>query len=56
MTTLTALRFRLDAELASIAAAALLAMGLVFVAGFAGATALHGAAHDQRHAVAFPCH
>jgi cobalt transporter subunit CbtB len=31
-------------------------LGLVFVAGFAEATVLHDAAHDQRHAIAFPCH
>jgi cobalt transporter subunit CbtB len=56
MTTLSALRARLDAEALSIATAALLGLGLVFAAGFAEATALHDAAHDQRHAIAFPCH
>ena len=49
-------RGRLDAEILSIAAAALLGLSLVFVAGFANATVLHDAAHDQRHAIAFPCH
>ena len=34
----------------------LLGLGLVFAAGFADASALHDAAHDQRHAIAFPCH
>lgn len=29
---------------------------LVFGAGFAQPTALHNAAHDARHAFAFPCH
>jgi cobalt transporter subunit CbtB len=29
---------------------------LVYVAGFAGIEALHNAAHDTRHAAAFPCH
>jgi cobalt transporter subunit CbtB len=24
--------------------------------GFAGPAALHEAAHDSRHAIAFPCH
>lgn len=49
-------RARLDAELLSIAAAAVLGLGLIFAAGFANATAIHDAAHDQRHAIAFPCH
>ena len=49
-------RPRLDAETLSIAAAALLGLSLLFVAGFANATVLHDAAHDQRHAIAFPCH
>ena len=56
MTTLSAARVRLDSEVLSIAFAALLGLGLVFVAGFANATAVHNAAHDQRHAIAFPCH
>ena len=29
---------------------------LLFASGYAQATALHDAAHDQRHAMAFPCH
>lgn len=29
---------------------------LVLGAGFAQPTALHNAAHDARHAFAFPCH
>ena len=49
-------RGRLDTETLSIAAAALLGLSLIFVAGFANATVLHDAAHDQRHAIAFPCH
>jgi cobalt transporter subunit CbtB len=56
MTTISSLRARLDAEALSIALAAVLGLGLVFVAGFANATVLHDAAHDQRHAIAFPCH
>jgi cobalt transporter subunit CbtB len=56
MTTLHAARARLDAEVLSIAAALALGLGLVFAAGFANATVLHDAAHDQRHAIAFPCH
>lgn len=34
----------------------LLAIGLLFVAGFSHAGGLHGVAHDQRHSIAFPCH
>jgi cobalt transporter subunit CbtB len=56
MTTLSAARARLDSEALSIVFAALLGLGLIFVAGFANATAVHDAAHDQRHAIAFPCH
>lgn len=29
---------------------------LVFTVGFANSTTLHNAAHDSRHALAFPCH
>ena len=31
-------------------------LALVFFANFAGATVLHDAAHDARHALAVPCH
>lgn len=30
--------------------------GLVFTVGFAHSAYLHNAAHDTRHALAFPCH
>ncbi len=30
--------------------------GLVAVTGFAHSQTLHNAAHDSRHAMAFPCH
>lgn len=40
--------------------AAVLAMaigvGVIWIAGFAQAHALHAAAHDTRHATGFPCH
>lgn len=36
--------------------AALLGVFLVYGAGFAQPSALHDAAHDARHAFAFPCH
>lgn len=29
---------------------------LVWGVGFAGSAAIHAAAHDVRHALAFPCH
>jgi cobalt transporter subunit CbtB len=29
---------------------------IVYGVGFAGATTIHNAAHDVRHAFAFPCH
>jgi len=50
------LRAHLDADLAGVAVAAILGLSLVWAAGFASASALHDAAHDQRHAVGFPCH
>lgn len=33
-----------------------LGLVLIFGAGFAGTSRLHNAAHDGRHAFAFPCH
>jgi cobalt transporter subunit CbtB len=40
-----------------IAAATLLfGLGLVFLTGFAHSETVHNAAHDTRHALAFPCH
>ncbi|WP_372887497.1 CbtB domain-containing protein [Shimia sp.] len=33
-----------------------LGVGLLTISGMAQATVLHDAAHDQRHAMAFPCH
>ncbi len=40
----------------AVLVAALLGVGLVFMAGFAPALALHNAAHDFRHTQNFPCH
>lgn len=39
-------------------AAATLVFGaaLVYTVGFAQSATLHNAAHDTRHAIAFPCH
>lgn len=36
--------------------ALVIGLALTFVAGMSGATVLHDAAHDARHALAFPCH
>lgn len=41
---------------AAILGALMLGLGLLFLSGYAQATILHDAAHDQRHAMAFPCH
>jgi cobalt transporter subunit CbtB len=45
-----------DMNLVSILGAAALGLALVFAAGFAQASVMHDTAHDQRHAMAFPCH
>jgi len=34
----------------------LFGLGLVFLTGFANSATVHNAAHDTRHAMAFPCH
>lgn len=47
---------RVDTGLVPVFFAAALGLGLLFVSGYAQATILHDAAHDQRHAMAFPCH
>jgi cobalt transporter subunit CbtB len=31
-------------------------LALVYLVGFSHSTTLHNAAHDSRHALAFPCH
>jgi cobalt transporter subunit CbtB len=56
MTTKTSALVRSDSTLATILFVAFLGVGLVFAAGFANSAALHGAAHDSRHSIAFPCH
>lgn len=43
-------------ELLSIALAAMVGLGLIFVVGHVQASSLHEAAHDVRHATGFPCH
>lgn len=46
----------IDTGLLSIGAAILAGVMLLGVAGFAQASVAHDAAHDTRHAIAFPCH
>ncbi|MDP4022145.1 CbtB domain-containing protein [Methylobacterium sp. NEAU 140] len=47
---------RSSERLIAAALAAFLGLGLVFMAGFSPASALHNAAHDFRHTQNFPCH
>lgn len=47
---------RADLSVMPIAFAALAGILLLFASGYAQASVLHDAAHDQRHAMAFPCH
>ena len=47
---------RTSERVIAAALAAFLGLGLVFMAGFSPATALHNAAHDFRHTQNFPCH
>lgn len=42
--------------MAGIATVFMAGLVLLFISGIAQATVLHDAAHDQRHAMAFPCH
>ncbi|MBL4811837.1 MAG: CbtB-domain containing protein [Rhodobacteraceae bacterium] len=56
MNTQTLSTTRSDTGLLPIAFALFLGAGLIFVAGFAHAHTIHDVAHDQRHAIAFPCH
>lgn len=44
------------AAVASALVATVLGAFLVLGAGFAPISAVHNAAHDSRHAFAFPCH
>ena len=56
MTTKTLAASRDHSDVLSISAAVLDGLMLLFVAGISHASILHDAAHDQRHAIAFPCH
>ena len=50
------IRTAVASRFAAPLAAALIGLGLIYVAGFAEADALHDNAHDARHAANFPCH
>ena len=43
-------------RLAAAAVAALLGLAVIWGVGFSHIQALHNAAHDTRHSMAFPCH
>jgi cobalt transporter subunit CbtB len=45
-----------QSRLAAGALALVLGTFLLYGVGFAGASVLHNAAHDTRHALTFPCH
>lgn len=47
---------RADLSLLPIAFAALAGLMLLFASSYVQASVVHDAAHDQRHAMAFPCH
>ena len=56
MTTQTASIARSDTSAMGLVLAVLAGAFLLMASGIAQATVLHDAAHDQRHAMAFPCH
>ncbi len=53
---LTGARVQQDKAVLPAIFALLFGVFLVFGVGFAGAQSIHDAAHDARHAFAFPCH
>jgi cobalt transporter subunit CbtB len=54
--TSQALAVRSASKAWPVALAALLGVFLLYGVGIAGPTAIHNAAHDTRHGIAFPCH
>lgn len=44
------------ATVGSLVSAAFIGLSLVFITGFSHIDAIHNAAHDTRHSLAFPCH
>lgn len=49
-------RALVQSDALGIVFAALMGLGIVFLAGHAQSAALHDAAHDIRHGTGFPCH
>ncbi len=56
MTAQTQTRVLASTDLVAIALCAFIGLAIVTLAGHAQTSALHGAAHDTRHAAGFPCH
>lgn len=59
MNTTTASRGRVlgsGSRLAQLGLAAFLGLVVIGVTGFSHMDAMHNAAHDYRHSMAFPCH
>jgi cobalt transporter subunit CbtB len=56
MTTKTLALAEDTADRIGILTAVLAGMMLIYFAGISHASVLHNAAHDERHALAFPCH
>lgn len=56
MTTLNQTAAKAETSLMSILFVALFGLTMVFTVGLAQSQTLHDAAHDVRHASAFPCH
>ncbi|MDE0968214.1 MAG: CbtB-domain containing protein [Octadecabacter sp.] len=54
--TIAQTQTRTDLALLPVAFSILAGIMLLFASGYAQASVLHDAAHDQRHAMAFPCH
>lgn len=49
-------RVSIRSETLGILSSIALGMIIIVAVGFAGSDILHAAAHDTRHAMAFPCH
>ncbi len=56
MTTLTLSQTKPQSLAMPVILALIAGLGLVFAGGLASSSVLHDAAHDARHALAFPCH
>jgi len=56
MTTMTQTLTTSRADVMALGYAALAGLILLAIAGFAQTAVAHDAAHDVRHAIAFPCH